>query len=195
MEQAYFSSEVAKRLGIGASTLRKYALALEEHGYHFDRGINHSRVFYPKDIAVIERIIEEITKNNRSFENAIQMAAEQSQEQQENSLLDHPHYPNKGIGIQEQEMNERLQMLETGQKRLIEINRELILKLEQQQQWIKEKMEEIKIEERDRYLVQSLGISKENKTKKWLRPFESLATVLFGEKKKRKRNKTRLSIS
>ncbi|MBE3568757.1 MAG: hypothetical protein IMW92_01150 [Bacillales bacterium] len=192
MEQAYFSSEVAKRLGIGASTLRKYALALEENGYHFDRGINHSRVFYREDIAVVERIIEAITKNNISFEKAIQIAVEQSRKQQENQSLD---TPKQEMNVQNQDVYERLQQLEQGQNRLIEINRELIGKLEQQQVWIKQKMEEIKIEERDRYLIQSLGTTQENKTKKWVRPFESLATVLFGEKKKRKRNKTGLSIS
>lgn len=192
MEQAYFSSEVAKSLGIGASTLRKYALALEENGYHFERGINHSRVFYPKDVAVIQRIIEAITKNNVSFEKAIQMAAEQSREQQENQAIESPK---QEIHVQSQDVYERLQQLEEGQNRLIEINRELICKLEQQQLWIKQKMEEIKIEERDRHLIQSLGTTQENKSKIWVRPFESLATVLFGEKKKRKRNKTGLSIS
>lgn len=34
MAQTYWESEVAKNLGIGSSTLRKYCLALEEAGYN-----------------------------------------------------------------------------------------------------------------------------------------------------------------
>lgn len=45
MAQTYWGSEVAKNLGIGSSTLRKYCLALEEVGYPFERGSNNSRIF------------------------------------------------------------------------------------------------------------------------------------------------------
>lgn len=62
MEQAYFGSEVAKTLNIGSSTLRKYCLAMEEQDYTFERGINNSRVFYQKDILIIQRIIAIMNK-------------------------------------------------------------------------------------------------------------------------------------
>lgn len=48
MAQTFWGSEVAKNLGIGSSTLRKYCLALEEVGYPFERGNNNSRVFFIK---------------------------------------------------------------------------------------------------------------------------------------------------
>nr|WP_231347714.1 DUF3967 domain-containing protein [Bacillus mycoides] len=48
--------EVAKNLGIGSSTLRKYCFALEEAGYSFKRGNNNSRIFYHNDVAIIEHI-------------------------------------------------------------------------------------------------------------------------------------------
>ncbi|MDA2384618.1 hypothetical protein PDN41_23235 [Bacillus cereus] len=56
MAQTYWGSEVAKNLGIGLSTLRKYCLVLEEAGYPFERGNNNSRIFYHKDVATIERL-------------------------------------------------------------------------------------------------------------------------------------------
>lgn len=74
MEQAYFSSEVAKSLGVGASTLRKYALALEDAGYRFDRGLNNSRVFYQKDIITVQRLLKLIQEQNMALETAIELA-------------------------------------------------------------------------------------------------------------------------
>ncbi|MED4836819.1 helix-turn-helix domain-containing protein [Priestia megaterium] len=56
MEQSYFGSEVAKVIGISNSTVRKYCLTLEEQGYEFHRGINNSRVFYNKEILMLQRI-------------------------------------------------------------------------------------------------------------------------------------------
>lgn len=48
MAQTFWGSEVAKNLGIGSSTLRKYCLVLEEVGYPFERGNNNSRIFFIK---------------------------------------------------------------------------------------------------------------------------------------------------
>ncbi|PGK02248.1 hypothetical protein CN895_31200, partial [Bacillus cereus] len=62
MAQTYWGSEVAKNLGIGSSTLRKYCLSLEEVGYHFERGNNNSRIFYHKDVAIIERLVTAMNK-------------------------------------------------------------------------------------------------------------------------------------
>lgn len=42
IEEAGATTETAKSLGIGASTLRKYAAALEEQGYRFERSANKS---------------------------------------------------------------------------------------------------------------------------------------------------------
>lgn len=64
MVQNYWGSEVAKNLGIGSCTWRKYCLVLEEVRYPFERGVNNSRVFYHKDVVIIERIIAVMNKKN-----------------------------------------------------------------------------------------------------------------------------------
>lgn len=74
MAQTYWGSEVAKNLGIGSSTLRKYCLALEEAGYPFERGNNNSRIFYHKDVATIERLVTAMNKKNVTLEQAINLA-------------------------------------------------------------------------------------------------------------------------
>ncbi|TXR68255.1 DUF3967 domain-containing protein [Bacillus sp. AR18-7] len=74
MARTYWGSEVAKNLGIGSSTLRKYCLALEEVGYPFERGNNNSRIFYHKDIATVERIVTAMNKKNVTLEQAINLA-------------------------------------------------------------------------------------------------------------------------
>jgi len=74
MAQTYWGSEVAKNLGIGSSTLRKYCLALEEAGYPFERGNNNSRIFYHKDVATIERLVTAMNKKNVTLDQAINLA-------------------------------------------------------------------------------------------------------------------------
>ncbi|KKB38251.1 MerR family transcriptional regulator [Bacillus thermotolerans] len=161
MEQAYFSSEVAKSLGIGASTLRKYASALEEAGYHFDRGINNSRVFYQKDIITIQRLLKMIHDQNMSLADAVELAmkmetpqtppaaqqADQAQEAQAPASLSNT-----------EELHERISRLEEQQETLIEVNKELVRELAQYQRWMKDKMEQMEHQEiaiRDRLLLNS----------------------------------------
>ncbi|HDR7921502.1 DUF3967 domain-containing protein [Bacillus toyonensis] len=73
MSQTYWGAEVAKNLGIGSSTLRKYCLALEEAGYFFKRGNNNSRIFYHNDVATIEQLIVAMKKNNLTLDQAINL--------------------------------------------------------------------------------------------------------------------------
>ncbi|MES9761735.1 DUF3967 domain-containing protein [Priestia megaterium] len=74
MEQSYFGNEVAKVIGIGNSTVRKYAIALEEQGYEFQRGINNSRVFYNKDILMLQRLMTIMNKKSTTLEQAVKLA-------------------------------------------------------------------------------------------------------------------------
>ncbi|WP_203364454.1 hypothetical protein [Bacillus sp. REN10] len=152
MEQAYFSSEVAKSLGVGASTLRKYSLALEAAGYHFDRGINNSRVFYQKDIIAMQRIFKAVQDQNMSMEAAIELAVKQQQE-------DLPAQINHEPVIHDEPLLSKIAKLEEQQQTLIEVNKELVKELAQYQRWMREKIESIEhkdIEIRDRLLLANL---------------------------------------
>lgn len=51
----YTTSEVSKRIGTSASSIRKYSAALESHGHTF-RIINNGRRFAEADIALLTRL-------------------------------------------------------------------------------------------------------------------------------------------
>lgn len=54
----YSSSDVSKNLGIQESTIRKYALLLEEHGYKWYKNEHGTRGFFDKDLIVLRKLIE-----------------------------------------------------------------------------------------------------------------------------------------
>ena len=71
IEEVGATTETAKSLGIGASTLRKYAAALEEQGYRFERSANKSRLFKSDDIECIERLMTELREHNLPLSDAV----------------------------------------------------------------------------------------------------------------------------
>lgn len=71
IEEAGATTETAKSLGIGASTLRKYAAALEEQGYRFERSANKSRLFRSEDVECIERLMTELREHNLPLVDAV----------------------------------------------------------------------------------------------------------------------------
>jgi hypothetical protein len=54
-ERTYSGREVADLLGIGASTLRKWSMLLEQHGYWFLRDSQNRREYRQIDVAVLQR--------------------------------------------------------------------------------------------------------------------------------------------
>ena len=69
-ERAYWTHEVAERLEIGESTLRKWCLALEEQGYHFTKGEQDSRAFLEQDIAILLKMKGSIRGRKKSMKDA-----------------------------------------------------------------------------------------------------------------------------
>lgn len=61
-ERTYTGREVAELLGIGASTLRKWSMLLEQHGYWFLRDNQNWREYRRADIAVLQRFYQ-LTKD------------------------------------------------------------------------------------------------------------------------------------
>ncbi|WP_338752816.1 hypothetical protein [Bacillus sp. FJAT-52991] len=152
MEQAYFSSEVAKSLGVGASTLRKYSLALEAAGYYFDRGINNSRVFYQKDIIAMQRVFKAVQDQNMSLDAAVELAVKQQKEIVPTQTNDKPT-------IHDEPLSTRIAKLEEQQQTLIDVNKQLVKELAQYQRWMKEKVESMEHQDiaiRDRLLLASM---------------------------------------
>lgn len=147
MVQTYWGSEVAKNLGIGSSTLRKYCLALEEAGYFFERGSNNSRIFFHKDIATIERLIASINKKNITLKQAVNLAITSITE---NEIAT--------VAIDKVTYKEQINMLSERIERLEQLNLELIQRLDQQSKLLQETDTQriIKEEQRDIQLMQVL---------------------------------------
>ncbi|TKI78632.1 DUF3967 domain-containing protein [Bacillus mycoides] len=127
MAQTYWGSEVAKNLGIGSSTLRKYCLALEEVGYPFERGNNNSRIFYHKDVATIERLVTVMNKKNVTLEQAINLAMTSTEE---NEIAT--------VATDSVATTEHIKTLTERIERLEQLNLELIQRLDQQSKILKE---------------------------------------------------------
>lgn len=73
-DRAFWTKEVAETLGIGASTLRKWCLALEETGYTFTKGAKNSRAFIEDDIIILRRMKDLIHKGGMNVQGAIKIA-------------------------------------------------------------------------------------------------------------------------
>lgn len=56
MEKAYWNHEVAERLQMGKSTLRRWCLELEKQGYVFSKGEQESRAFTERDVLILEKV-------------------------------------------------------------------------------------------------------------------------------------------
>lgn len=59
-----FAKQVALNLDIKASTLRRWALELEKHGYQFARNEKDHRIYYEHDLVVLKDFQHTININN-----------------------------------------------------------------------------------------------------------------------------------
>ncbi|MCT9858228.1 MerR family transcriptional regulator [Priestia megaterium] len=73
-ERAYWTKEVAERLNIGESTLRKWCLALEENGYQFTKGQRGVRAFLERDIEVLAKMKTVLNEVGTTLDEAIKAA-------------------------------------------------------------------------------------------------------------------------
>lgn len=80
-ERTYSGKEVARKLGIGASTLRKWSLLLEQQGYWFVRDSQNRREYRQVDVAALERFYR-LTKDQLfpQEEAALMIASQHSPE-------------------------------------------------------------------------------------------------------------------
>ncbi|MBS4219454.1 hypothetical protein KHA96_14140 [Bacillus sp. FJAT-49711] len=165
MEQHIFSSEAAKTLGIGASTIRKYAALLEANGYGFERGTNNGRIFKHADIKIISNMMDLMTKEELSVELAAEKAV---------GITPKKQIPATETNKDLNEFIEQMKDLEMQQASLIEMNRALTKQVES----LAEKIEE---RERDQQLFKMVENSRNKKKRKGIALFRPL-TVLSGKK-------------
>lgn len=152
-EKAYWNHEIAKVLGIGESTLRKWCIELEKNGYEFVKGAKDSRAFLEHDLQALMHF-KQLTKTDRvPQETAAQSVVEKFSMTEENRrTLPVPTENNRSI----EQFEEKINMLLEQSKRQDEFNRALLAKLEQQERYISESLER-----RDKLLLESLRTTQE----------------------------------
>lgn len=70
MEKAYWNHEVAQRLNMGKSTLRRWCLELEKQGYVFSKGEQDSRAFLEQDVLILEKT-KQLQSQGKKIEDTI----------------------------------------------------------------------------------------------------------------------------
>ncbi|MBS4206494.1 MerR family transcriptional regulator [Bacillus sp. FJAT-50079] len=149
-----FSSEAAKVLGIGASTLRNYAATLESKGYTFKRGTNNGRIFQKEDLERMAEMSNNISVNGMTLDEAATTIAnnceDQKPDQKENMQVNNEEF---------ERLLQHITQLEEQQAKFADVN----LSLAKQVERLTEKMEE---RERDQLLFQRLQEAQEKKKRK-----------------------------
>lgn len=72
----YFTKTVAEQLGITVSKLRRLTVALEKQGYKMSRNKSNQRIYFSRDIQMIERLIALLKKGITIEDAANQLSRE-----------------------------------------------------------------------------------------------------------------------
>lgn len=160
MEEQLFTTEAAKRLEIGVSTLRNYAAILENKGYYFERGMNNGRIFQKEDLQLISDMSRKMLTEGITVEQAAHLVVKNNPKgQAKKQMID--------------EVMIRLERIEAEQKELRKINEQFVQLLERLTGKIEDK-------ERDALLMQR----RENMKKKQVKLRTSFSWPLISLKGK-----------
>ena len=164
-EKAYTPKEVSLTLDIGTSTLRKWCLSLEENGYIFTRTDNQRRLYVERDLVVLKYYKKLVQGENFSLDNAAKVIVTKYKENPSETIA--PIVPPKAdIQMRDfersreiiEDLLERAEKQEQFNEELMRFNRELLDRLDNQQEYINRRLEE-----RDKKLMESLRQSQETK--------------------------------
>lgn len=155
-EKAYSPKEISLTLDIGDSSLRKWCLALEKEGYQFIRNDKKNRVFVEGDLVVLRHFQNLVKQHNMQLDNASKLVVDRfGKGAFEVSTGIVPAENERDLNRSNSEiMDTLLEHIRTQE----EFNRQLLKRLEEQQTYIQERLEE-----RDRNLLESLRESQATK--------------------------------
>lgn len=160
MEHSIFTTEAAKILGVGVSTLRKYAALLEAKGYEFDRGHhNNGRIFKEDDLVLLSSMLKKMEEGM-----SVEAAAESMVGQGRKAS------PSSSQSNDLQEFIAQIKELEVQQASLTEMNRHLVKQVE----ILTEKIEE---REREQQLFRLIEESRKKKKRKGIAFLGSLNSL------------------
>ena len=166
-------SDVCTLLNIKESTLRKYAILLQNAGYQFRTNAKGSRDYLEQDVIVIKRLIE--VKNNRdmTLESAVNSVLAWVKESSMAVTVIDKDAERERYGDDIKELKEMV----VNQSKLL---KDLMEQLHKQQKYIDERLEQ-----RDSMLMQSLREVQE--TKKLMIAAEEEKKIASEEEKKKRK--------
>lgn len=165
IEKTYSTKEVSLTLGIGASTLRKWCLALEENGYKFDRAENNKRLFVERDLVALRYFQKLVQGENFPLGNAAKVIASkyenETSESRTPSVLPQTEEEQRSFKRSDELVQHLIERIEKQEQ----FNKELLERLDQQHKYINERLsaQEERLLKRDDLLMQSIRASQEAK--------------------------------
>lgn len=145
--KTYFTSDVAKMIGVAPTTVRKYSQSLQSKGYSFLKGKGtgnrQARLFTDKDITVM-RYLKEIRKDtNITVERATSIVIERFGKGTIQSTLSNHEAKTDDLGQHDERYNELKEIINKQSSLLVKQN-ELILnlsdRLDQHEEYINNKI-------------------------------------------------------
>lgn len=172
IEKAYWTHEAAKYLEIGESTLRKWCIELEKNGYTFIKGAMDSRAFTDKDLIALNHFKQLYKVKKHTREQAAKAVVEKyAMEGVNERSTPVPMDNNRSYENLENMVKELLEQ----NKKQEEFNKALLKRLDQQENYIKEVLEN-----RDRLLLETIRESQEEKAAALEKKKASWFNRLFG---------------
>ncbi|MGE6379523.1 DUF3967 domain-containing protein [Peribacillus muralis] len=134
IETIYSSNDVSTLLKIQESTLRKYALMLEENKYKFHKNEQGHRGYYDKDVIALKKLIElkkhpDMTLKQACIALMTWLSEEDKTDVDTVDIAQHERY-NKGYN----ELLEEIEILKKAQENQEGFNKVLIDQLKKQQE-------------------------------------------------------------
>ena len=139
MEKAYWNHEVAKRLQMGKSTLRRWCLELEKQGYVFSKGEQESRALIEQDVLILEKI-KELQSQGKKLDYAIKQVIS-GQKQVLLISQSNPRSVDKDWQIEKAQL--KLELLAEIKQELLSSEQRIFHKLEDRDQLLMQYVREI----------------------------------------------------
>ncbi len=152
-EKTYTSRELADSLGIGGSTLRKWCMLLEQHGYWFLRDAQNRREFRQADVSALQTF-QELTKEHLMplEEAAAVVVGSMGRPQQKETRLAAAAALAPRITPRHDELEEKVNALAQHVQKQDAFHLALLERLEKQEKYIS-----INLKERDRRLTKAMN--------------------------------------
>ena len=139
MEKAYWNNEVAERLEMGKSTLRRWCLELEKQGYTFTKGEQDSRAFLEQDVLLLEKI-KKLQSEGSKLENAIKQVLSE-REQLPLTPVDTPRSPELDFSTEREKLKQEL--LQEIKQELLGTEQRILERLEERDQLLMQHFREV----------------------------------------------------